>query len=102
VKIKYNPGSQVLFSPVQNGYLMRVRSGEVFYIALLMIIILLAMFVLVALGMMISMDQSMVTERKGAIFNLVDEMMVQLHPLMVYLASIVDFLVGQFWKIFPS
>jgi len=81
---------------------MRVRSGEVFYIALLMIIILLAMFVLVALGMMISMDQSMVTERKGAIFNLVDEMMVQLHPLMVYLASIVDFLVGQFWKIFPS
>ena len=87
---------------MQNGYLMRVRSGEVFYIALLMIIILLAMFVLVALGMMISMDQSMVTERKGAIFNLVDEMMVQLHPLMVYLASIVDFLVGQFWKIFPS
>lgn len=87
---------------MQNGYLMRVRSGEVFYIALLMIIILLAMFVLVALGMMISMDQSMVTERKGAIFNLIDALMVQLHPLMVYLASIVDFLVGQFWKIFPA
>ena len=87
---------------MQKGYLMRVRSGEVFYIALLMIIILLAMFVLVALGMMISMDQSMVTERKGAIFNLVDEIIVQLHPLMVYLASIVDFLVRQFWKIFPA
>ena len=47
---------------------MRVRSGEVFYMAILMIILLLGMFVLVALAMMISADQSMIAERKGSYF----------------------------------
>jgi hypothetical protein len=80
---------------------MRVRSGEVFYMAILMIIILLAMFVLVALAMMISADQSMVTERKGAIFQLVDQMIQGMGPLMVALAQMTGFFVDQFWKLIP-
>jgi hypothetical protein len=80
---------------------MRVRSGEVFYMAILMIIILLAMFVLVALAMMISADQSMLTERKGAIFQLVDQMIQGMGPLIVALAQMTGFFIDQFWKIIP-
>jgi uncharacterized membrane protein len=80
---------------------MRVRSGEVFYMAILMIIILLAMFILVALAMMISADQSMVTERKGAIFQLVDQMIQGMGPLMVALAETTGFFIDQFWKLIP-
>jgi hypothetical protein len=81
---------------------MRVRSGEVFYMAILMIIILLAMFVLVALAMMISADQSIITERKGAIFQLVDQMVQGLQPLIIVLAQMTGFLIDQFWKLIPS
>lgn len=80
---------------------MRVRSGEVFYMAILMIIILLAMFVLVALAMMISADQSMITEEKGAIFQLVDQMIQGLGPLVVALAQMTGFFIDQFWKLIP-
>jgi hypothetical protein len=80
---------------------MRVRSGEVFYMAILMIIILLAMFVLVALAMMISADQSMLTERKGAIFQLVDQMIQGMGPLIVALAQMTGFFIDQFWKLIP-
>ena len=80
---------------------MRVRSGEVFYMAILMIIILLAMFVLVALAMMISADQSMITERKGAIFQLVDSMIQGLHPVIVALAQMTGFFIDQFWQFIP-
>jgi hypothetical protein len=81
---------------------MRVRSGEVFYLALLMIIILLAVFVLIALGMMISMDQSIITEHKGAVFELVDQLATAFQPLMITLAQIAGFLIDQFWQFFPS
>jgi hypothetical protein len=80
---------------------MRVRSGEVFYMAILMIIILLAMFVLVALAMMISADQSMITEEKGAIFQLVDQMIQGMGPLIVALAQMTGFFIEQFWKLIP-
>jgi len=69
--------------------------------AILMIIILLAMFILVALAMMISADQSMVTERKGAIFQLVDQMIQGMGPLMVALAETTGFFIDQFWKLIP-
>lgn len=80
---------------------MRVRSGEVFYMAILMIIILLAMFVLVALAMMISADQSMITEEKGAIFQLVDQMIQGMGPMIVALAQMTGFFIEQFWKLIP-
>jgi hypothetical protein len=80
---------------------MRVRSGEVFYLAILMIIILLAMFVLVALAMMISADQSIITERKGAVFQLIDQVIQGLQPLGVVLAEMTCFFIDQFWQIIP-
>jgi hypothetical protein len=80
---------------------MRVRSGEVFYLAILMIIILLAMFVLVALAMMISVDQSIITERKGAVFQLIDQVIQGLQPLGVVLAEMTGFFIDQFWQIIP-
>ena len=80
---------------------MRVRSGEVFYMAILMIIILLAMFVLVALAMMISADQSLLTERKGAIFQLMDQVIQGLQPLGAVLAQMMGFFIDQFWQIVP-
>jgi hypothetical protein len=81
---------------------MRVRSGEVFYMAILMIIILLAMFVLVALAMMISADQSILAERKGAVFELVDLMIQGLQPLILALAEMTGFIIDQFWKLIPG
>jgi len=81
---------------------MRVRSGEIFFMAVLMIIILLAMFVLVALAMMISMDESIITEQKGAVFQLVDQMIQALEPMMVALAGATGFFIDQFWKILPG
>jgi len=81
---------------------MRIRSGEVFYIAVLMIILLLAMFVLVALGMMISADQSLITDRKGAVFELTDQLIQGLHPVMVALAQMTGFFIDQFWQFLPS
>jgi hypothetical protein len=81
---------------------MRVRSGEVFYMAILMIIILLAMFVLVALAMMISADQSIIIERKGAVFELVDQMIQGLGPLLAALGQMTGFLIDQFWKLIPG
>jgi len=81
---------------------MRVRSGELFYMAVLMIIILLAMFVLVALAMMISADQSLLTERKGAVFELIDQIIQSLQPLAVALAQMTGFFIDQFWQILPS
>lgn len=81
---------------------MRVRSGEVFFMAVLMIIILLAMFVLVALAMMISQDESLIVERKGAVFQLVDQITSSLYPLMDVLARITEFLIEQFWQFFPA
>lgn len=81
---------------------MRVRSGEVFYMAILMIILLLGMFVLVALAMMISADQSMIAERKGAIFQLVDQLTQSLQPLIVALAQMTEFFIDQFWQLIPS
>jgi len=80
---------------------MRVRSGEVFYMAILMIILLFGMFVLVALAMMISADQSMIAERKGAIFQLVDQLTQALQPLIVALAQMTGFFIDQFWQIIP-
>jgi hypothetical protein len=80
---------------------MRVRSGEVFYMAILMIIILLAMFVLVALAMMISADQSLITDRKGAVFQLIDQVIQGLQPLGVILAQMTGFFIDQFWQILP-
>jgi hypothetical protein len=70
--------------------------------AILMIIILLAMFVLVALAMMISADQSMIAERKGAIFQLVDQLTQSLQPLIVALAQMTEFFIDQFWQLIPS
>ncbi len=81
---------------------MRVRSGEVFYMAILMIILLFGMFVLVALAMMISADQSMIAERKGAIFQLVDQLTQSLQPLIVALAQMTEFFIDQFWQLIPS
>jgi len=81
---------------------MRVRSGEVFYMAVLMIIILLAMFVLVALAMMISADQSLILDRKGAVFQLVDQLVQGLQPVIVALAKMTGFLIDQFWQLIPS
>ncbi|GEM_PF-5985433 len=81
---------------------MRVRSGEVFYMAILMIILLFGMFVLVALAMMISADQSMIAERKGAIFQLVDQLTQALQPLIVALAQMTGFFIDQFWQLIPS
>jgi len=69
--------------------------------AILMIIILLAMFVLVALAMMISADQSMITEEKGAIFQLVDQMIQGMGPMIVALAQMTGFFIEQFWKLIP-
>ena len=80
---------------------MRVRSGEVFYMAILMIILLFGMFVLVALAMKISADQSMIAERKGAIFQLVDQLTQALQPLIVALAQMTGFFIDQFWQIIP-
>jgi hypothetical protein len=80
---------------------MRVRSGEVFYMAILMIIILLAMFVLVALAMMISADQSLLTERKGAVFQLIDQVIRLVQPIGVILAQMTGFFIDQFWKLIP-
>ena len=81
---------------------MRVRSGEVFFLAILFIIIVLAMFVLVALAMMISADQSIITEQKGAVFQLVDQMIKGLDPLITALAQMTGFFIDQFWKLIPG
>jgi hypothetical protein len=59
------------------------------------------MFVLVALAMMISADQSMITEEKGAIFQLVDQMIQGMGPLIVALAQMTGFFIDQFWKLIP-
>jgi hypothetical protein len=67
-----------------------------------MIIILLAMFVLVALAMMISADQSLITDRKGAVFELIDQLIQGLHPVMVALAQMTGFFIDQFWQFVPS
>jgi hypothetical protein len=81
---------------------MRVRSGEVFFMAILMIIILLGMFVLIALAMMISADQSILTEQKGAVFQLVDQMIQGLGPMMIALGDMTGFFIDQFWKLIPG
>jgi hypothetical protein len=70
--------------------------------AILMIILLFGMFVLVALAMMISADQSMIAERKGAIFQLVDYLTQSLQPLIVALAQMTEFFIDQFWQLIPS
>jgi len=70
--------------------------------AILMIILLFGMFVLVALAMMISADQSMIAERKGAIFQLVDQLTQALQPLIVALAQMTGFFIDQFWQLIPS
>ncbi len=70
--------------------------------AILMIILLFGMFVLVALAMMISADQSMIAERKGAIFQLVDQLTQALQPLIVALAQMTGFFIDQFWQLVPS
>jgi hypothetical protein len=78
---------------------MQGRHGILFYTVFLVIIILLGTFVLIALAMMLSMDQTVATGQKGAAFVLVENIILGSESVMVMLASMTDSVFTQFWNV---
>jgi hypothetical protein len=78
---------------------MRVlRQGRIAYMAVLVFIIILAIFVLVAIAMILSMNEHVMTENKGAIFELVDTIVRSLQPVTVVLYEGTSAAIDIFWK----
>jgi hypothetical protein len=79
-----------------------IRPRRIAYIAVLMFIILLALFVIVGIAMILSMNGPSMTEQKGAIFQLADAVAQGLMPVVHAIYEGISAAINQFLNMLGS
>jgi len=79
-----------------------IRPKRIAYMAILVFIILLALFILISIAMILSMDQSAMKDHRGAIYEMVDTILRIIEPVTVTLSQVTGYVIDQFWSLIGS